>query len=230
MKLFVFFKIIGIIKMQSQKTMKNIFVPIFCIVILAAIVFGISYNCKPGHFCSMILGIFQKQTQPQNQTQNNLTQAQEGIEFDKCVTAGNPVTESYPRQCTIDGKTYKENIGNAIEKKDLVQTTQPKPGSIITSPTTVIGQARGTWFFEGQFPVVLQDSSGHELGRGAAKAFSDWTTTNFVPFEVTFEFAIPSTQTGTLMLQKDNPSGDPSKDDQLKIPIRFVPLKTLPTK
>lgn len=176
--------------------------------------FGIDYFKKPG---------------AQNPNPGTLTQAQEGIQFDNCVAAGNPVAESYPRQCSTGGKTYKENIGNAVEKKDLVQATQPKPGSIVTSPTTVIGQARGTWFFEAQFPVVMLDANGKELGQGTATAFSDWMTENFVPFEANFKFDIPSTDTGTLLLKKDNPSGDPAKDDQLEIPIRFVPLKTLPT-
>lgn len=30
--------------------------------------------------------------------------------FESCVTAGNPVMESYPRQCTANGKTYVEAI------------------------------------------------------------------------------------------------------------------------
>ena len=203
-----------------QKNKKIILIIILLVIVVAAAgaaIFGLKYFKKQV-----------AQTQIQNQNQGSLDQTQEGIEFDKCLAAANKPTAEYPRQCTISGKTYTENIGNAIAKKDLVQATQPKPGSIITSPTTVIGQARGTWFFEGQFPVVLVDSNGNELGRGAAKAFSDWTTNNFVPFEVTFEFAIPSTTYGTLELKKDNPSGDPAKDDELNIPIRFVPLKTLP--
>ncbi len=30
--------------------------------------------------------------------------------FDECVAAGNPVMESYPRQCRADGKTFVEKI------------------------------------------------------------------------------------------------------------------------
>ncbi|MEJ2259321.1 MAG: PQQ-dependent sugar dehydrogenase [Nitrosopumilaceae archaeon] len=30
--------------------------------------------------------------------------------FDDCVKAGNPVTESHPRHCTVDGQTFVENI------------------------------------------------------------------------------------------------------------------------
>ncbi len=28
--------------------------------------------------------------------------------FEECVEAGNPVMESYPRQCTVDGQTFVE--------------------------------------------------------------------------------------------------------------------------
>ncbi|MFA5172865.1 MAG: hypothetical protein WC435_00475 [Candidatus Paceibacterota bacterium] len=30
--------------------------------------------------------------------------------FEECAEAGNPVTESYPRQCTADGKIFTEEI------------------------------------------------------------------------------------------------------------------------
>ncbi|MBN1175328.1 hypothetical protein JXA48_01665 [Candidatus Woesearchaeota archaeon] len=32
--------------------------------------------------------------------------------FDDCVLAGNPVMESYPRQCSADGQTFVEDINN----------------------------------------------------------------------------------------------------------------------
>jgi len=33
-------------------------------------------------------------------------------DFDSCVAAGNPVMESYPRQCNANGQTYTEDIGD----------------------------------------------------------------------------------------------------------------------
>ena len=37
--------------------------------------------------------------------------------FDDCVASGNPVMESYPRQCkTIDGQTFVEEIENSKQK------------------------------------------------------------------------------------------------------------------
>lgn len=35
--------------------------------------------------------------------------------FDKCVTQGNPVMESYPRQCRANGKTFVEDIIDSSE-------------------------------------------------------------------------------------------------------------------
>lgn len=186
--------------------------------------------------------VWQKQ-KGSNQSQNNNPAS--GVEvksFEECAASGNPVMESYPqpangearpagRQCsTPDGKHFTENIGNMLEKIDLVQINQPKPNQLVTNPTTVIGQARGSWFFEGQMPLVIVDADGMELGKGTATAFSDWTKENFVPFEATLSYNLPSTDTGTIIIKKDNPSGLPENDDQLEIPIRFRPVTTNPAK
>ena len=141
--------------------------------------------------------------------------------FAEC-SAKYPVIKTNPAQCkTPDGKSFTQDASNTNPLSDQIQVTQPLPNSLITSPTTVIGQARGNWFFEAQFPVILIDAKGVELGRGAAHAYSDWMTNNFVPFDATFTFAIPSTDTGTLILQNDNPSGDPAKLKQFTIPVKF---------
>jgi len=145
--------------------------------------------------------------------------------FEDCMALNSSVTETLPRICTTaDGKKFTENIGNMAEKENLIQVTQPKPNSVITSPTTVIGQARGSWFFEGEMPIILFDANNHQLGAGIAHAYSDWENDNFVPFDATFTFSIPATTVGTIILKKNNHSGDSSQDDQLIIPIRFVPF------
>lgn len=42
--------------------------------------------------------------------------------FEECVIAGNPVLESYPRQCRApNGKTFIEDMGNEPEKTDLIK-------------------------------------------------------------------------------------------------------------
>ena len=44
--------------------------------------------------------------------------------FEECVKAGNAVMESYPRRCRHGDKTFVEDIGNTIEKADLIRRSQ----------------------------------------------------------------------------------------------------------
>ena len=46
-------------------------------------------------------------------------------------------------------------------------------------------------------------------------------TQDFVPFLATLEFETPDTEQGTLVFEKDNPSGLPEHDDRLIMPVRF---------
>ena len=142
--------------------------------------------------------------------------------FDECVAAGYPALESYPRQCkTPDGKTFIEDIGNELEKQDLIRINNPRPNQAIENPLEIRGEARGFWFFEASFPAKLYDGKGNLLGVAIVQAQSDWMTENFVPFRANLEFSFSTTQKGTLVLEKDNPSGLPENADELRIPIAF---------
>jgi hypothetical protein len=46
-------------------------------------------------------------------------------------------------------------------------------------------------------------------------------TNEFVPFEATLTFTKPTTETGTVVFQRDNPSGLPENDQSVSIPIYF---------
>jgi len=102
-----------------------------------------------------------------------------------------------------------------------IRVNAPSPGALITSPLTVAGEARGSWYFEASFPVRLVDAEGRELAVVPAQARGEWMTPNFVPFEVQLSFVPPSSPGGLLILQKDNPSGLPEHADSLVIPVRF---------
>jgi hypothetical protein len=142
--------------------------------------------------------------------------------FEQCVAAGNAILESYPRQCkTSDGKNFTEDIGNALEKQNLIRVFYPMPNDLVKSPLTVKGEARGTWFSETSFPVKIFDANGVQLGLIPAQAKPDWTTQDFVEFEAVLDFQTPATATGTLVMEKDNPSGLPENTDELRIPVRF---------
>lgn len=142
--------------------------------------------------------------------------------FSDCAAAGYPVMESYPQQCkTPDGQTFIEDIGNAAELTEMIYADSPKPNAVVQSPLMVTGAARGNWYFEASFPVKLLDANGNVLVQTPAQAQGEWMTTEFVPFSVKLAFETPTTTTGTLVLQKDNPSGLPEYDNALYIPIRF---------
>lgn len=96
----------------------------------------------------------------------------------------------------------------------------PAANAVVTSPLTVTGRARGTWYFEASFPVRLLDDQSNELAVTPAQAQGDWMTEDFVPFIAVLNFTTTAT-TGTLVLQKDNPSGLPENDKSISIPVKF---------
>ncbi|MBI4118041.1 MAG: hypothetical protein HY455_00680 [Parcubacteria group bacterium] len=146
--------------------------------------------------------------------------------FEECAKAGNPIMESYPRQCRAGGETFVENIGDELEKQDLVRIAAPRPNIIINSPLVVEGEARGFWFFEATFPLVLVDWDGKIIAESYAQADGEWMTEEFVPYKGTIVFEKPIfvgdfSKRGALILKKSNASGLPEHDDALEIPVRF---------
>ena len=105
----------------------------------------------------------------------------------------------------------------------LIRVDAPLSGLQILSPVEVSGQARGTWFFEGDFPLVLSDARGRTVAEGYATAQGPWMTKGFVPFSGTLVF--PESVAGSwgwLILKKDNPSERTELDDDIEF---FVFLK-----
>lgn len=109
------------------------------------------------------------------------------------------------------------------QKIDLIVLDNPKGNDQIKSPLTLSGKARGYWYFEASFPIEIQDRAGTVLGQGIAQAQGEWMTEEFVPFIASVSFSPPSTKTGFIVLKKDNPSGDPARDDSLRVPVSFLP-------
>ncbi len=107
-------------------------------------------------------------------------------------------------------------------KDDLIRVTSPTIGQTVTSPLVVTGEARGNWYFEAQFPVKLLDGNGNVIASGPASAQGDWMTTDYVPFTITLTFKTPATATGTLVLEKDNPSDLPQNANELRIAVKFA--------
>jgi len=117
--------------------------------------------------------------------------------------------------------TYQQPQTTVPDKSNLIKVIKPSIGELISSPLIIEGEARGFWFFEDSFLVKLLDANGQLLARGRARALAEWMTENFVPFRAELKFEKPATQNGTLILEKDNPSGLPENADELRLQIRF---------
>ncbi|KKP91972.1 MAG: hypothetical protein UR94_C0008G0009 [Parcubacteria group bacterium GW2011_GWA2_36_10] len=146
--------------------------------------------------------------------------------FLECEAAGYPVMKSYPRQCQVKDMIFVEEVGITDEaeksKANLVKLESVHAGDSITSPIKITGEARGNWFFEASFPISIVNWDGLIIGQGVAQAKGEWMTEGFVPFEANISFDKATYKNnGSIILQKDNPSGLPENDDALEIPIFF---------
>lgn len=145
-------------------------------------------------------------------------------DFATCVAAGNPVMESFPRQCRDKtGITYTEEVTGGVPSADKVFLESPAAGAKVSSPVKLSGQARGPWYFEASFPIqVIAADGATVLGQGHASAKGEWMTSAFVPFSATVQFDRGEQISGFIRLQKDNPSGDPVRDEHVDIPVVFA--------
>lgn len=137
----------------------------------------------------------------------------------------------------FSNKAEAPAVKKIAEYKDLVILKNPLPGASVSSPLVIEGEARGNWFFEASFPIVLADWDGRIIAQHYAEAKDDpadsgagWMTTEFVPFSAKLEFESPVfegapeehfSRRGFLILQKDNPSGLPENDDAFEIAVFF---------
>jgi hypothetical protein len=128
------------------------------------------------------------------------------------VKHGNP-TETVPTT----------GCGEKISEQIDIEIFSPQSGAFITSPWEITGQARGSWYFEGNFPVQLTTIHGLVLGNAIAVAQSDWLTDEFVPFKATLLFNFPEgTEQAELIFEKDNPSGLPEHGVEYRFPVKLM--------
>lgn len=118
-----------------------------------------------------------------------------------------------------------EGYGN-----DEIMIFNPKVNSEISSPLKLEGKVRGFWLFEAVMPVRLLDKEGKELAVGYIEATEDWMTENFVHFKGELSFVSKEEGEGTLIFQKDNPSGLPEYDKEFRMPVRITFMETMKVK
>ena len=97
----------------------------------------------------------------------------------------------------------------------------PAQSAKVSSPVAVLGEVPGNWSSEASFPIKLVDSSGNTIAQTTGKLLGNWMTTSLVPFSAQLTYTSMPTGSGSLVLQKDNPSGQTANADQLSIPVQF---------
>ena len=103
----------------------------------------------------------------------------------------------------------------------------PEENEAISFPLIIKGEAKGTWFFEASFPVEILNDKQELVTTGIAQGESDWMTTEFVPWTITFAERpeklepVSSSPNAYIKFKNDNPSGDPIRDKSFILPIRL---------
>ncbi len=138
------------------------------------------------------------------------------------VRRGNPNAPVPTTPCAIQaggGDEIKGEITYKNATKDLIEVALPFPGAVTGKEFSVIGKARGYWFFEASFPIQVFDKDGKLLATAIAQAQDEWMTTEFVPFRA--DVKVPQSYIGpaTLVLNKDNPSGLPENEASISFPF-----------
>jgi len=118
----------------------------------------------------------------------------------------------------IHHKSVEPIMPDEEENSDVI-VDYPEKNQVISSPLLIEGRARGTWFFEASFPIRLLDENGNQIAVAIAQAQSDWMTEGFVPFKAELEWTSSAAMYGTLIFEKDNPSGLPENAGEFRLPI-----------
>jgi hypothetical protein len=121
---------------------------------------------------------------------------------------------------TLNDNKSGQNFSDQNSAGDIV-IIKPSTDEIIFSPLSIAGEAKGSYYFEGSFPIKLEDADGNLVATTTAQAQSEWTTENFVPFKAVVEFPNSFTGNGQLVLENDNPSGLPQNAKRIKVPVKF---------
>ena len=131
--------------------------------------------------------------------------------------------------CTSGTPIAEDNGAATSSVMDLIRNVSVEADDVIDSPLTIEGEARGPWYFEATFPVILTNWDGLIIAEGYAEATSDWMTEEFVPFTAELEFTNPYTagdpdfmKRGSLILKKSNASGLPEHDAAYEITVYFA--------
>jgi hypothetical protein len=136
-----------------------------------------------------------------------------------------PVYSESPKQVVIsdDIVVVETNGGDDIKEEAEVILISPQANEVVRNQDVITGQARGNWFFEATFPLLIKDASGEVLATGFVETQDDWMTSEWVAFQGTLNFNVATSTFGELVFKKNNPSALPEYEAQTSYPVRLEP-------
>ena len=102
---------------------------------------------------------------------------------------------------------------------EFIQVDDLTANDTIYSPATIKGYARGIWFSEGRFTVILKDKNHKTISQSPAFAIEEWQTTGLVPFETKIAFDPSHSGQGYLLFHKEYPSGKAADERAYLLPV-----------
>ncbi len=121
----------------------------------------------------------------------------------------------------MENAKYEKSLETSTPVNENITVTKPLANALISTPVSIEGSAKGTWFFEAVSPVKVIDEQRKEIGSGTVKAVGNWMTEDFVPFKGQISFDKTSSKTGFLIFENSNPSGLKDNAQEFKLPVKF---------
>jgi hypothetical protein len=105
---------------------------------------------------------------------------------------------------------------------EIPSVSSPSANMKIVSPLKVTGKVPAGWMSEGVFPIKLVDANQKLIVQGQAKENvpGTWLSGNSVSFTATLTFKTTAAS-GFLILENDNPSGDPANSKTFEVSVNF---------
>lgn len=114
---------------------------------------------------------------------------------------------------------FTDSENNRRPIAELIQVGELSANDTIKSPVVITGNARGVWFFEGSFPVILKDKNHQILTQTSAIATENWMTSGLVPFESSITFNSSASGQGYLVFKASNASGQSENERGYILPV-----------
>jgi hypothetical protein len=93
------------------------------------------------------------------------------------------------------------------------------PNQIVSGAMVLNGSVKGGYFFEANIVIKIMDMSNNVLLTTFGTATTDWMTAGPVSFTTNVNFTGLPVGPAKLVIENDNPSGDPMYLKQIFIPI-----------